>query len=446
MATLISDLVSPLSLQAAFDQLKSVYSPSLGISWARAAADNIESFQPISYSNFRAHYLSGTLTNGDEFKRWGTNLTGYPNSTSELYYAFKSDGTSGNRVRIVGSLVDNGQPKGLVQSISDVSIWGDWGQISVADAAGDFSLDGKSSVTSFTLYSPLWGYGSGVSLTLAGDISTVTSIADGYYRTSISGTYTSVTLVLNELMSEKSRIELSGIAVDAAVNIDDPIQFLARALIGDDHVNGKAGNDWLSGYEGNDVLTGNGGDDWLDGGGGLDKALYSGTRAQYVIEIGETVRINDLVEGRDGQDNLTSVERAEFNDLSVAFDTNGVAGQAYRLYKAAFDREPDMPGLGFWIRNLDNGMPLLNVAGAFIASEEFGTSYGSTGDQDFIRLLYKNVLDRSPDQEGYKYWQDAMHAGLGRDGLLLNFSESQENKDNLAPFVSNGIEYVPFIS
>lgn len=57
-------------------------------------------------------------------------------------------------------------------------------------------------------------------------------------------------------------------------------------------------------------------------------------------------------------------------------------------------------------------------------------------------------VDRQPDQEGDLYWQDAMRAGLGREGLLLNVSESHENKDNLTPSVSNpnGIECVPFKS
>lgn len=40
----------------------------------------------------------------------------------------------------------------------------------------------------------------------------------------------------------------------------------------------------------------------------------------------------------------------KFVDTWVSFDINGPAGQVYRIYQAAFNRKPDLPGLGFWIR------------------------------------------------------------------------------------------------
>jgi hypothetical protein len=134
------------------------------------------------------------------------------------------------------------------------------------------------------------------------------------------------------------------------------------------------------------------------------------------------------------------------NNNYIALDKDGVAGQAYRIYKAAFDRAPDLAGLGYWIDAMDNGAPLTSVAGGFIGSTEFQSRYGSTSDTDFIRLLYENVLDRQPDAEGYAYWQDAMSRGLSREGLLINFSESTENKANVADLIANGIEYTNFIS
>jgi len=130
----------------------------------------------------------------------------------------------------------------------------------------------------------------------------------------------------------------------------------------------------------------------------------------------------------------------------VALDTDGVAGQAYRIYKAAFDRAPDLAGLGFWINAMDKGAALTGVAGGFIGSEEFQSRYGQAVDMDFIKLLYENVLDRQPDAAGYQFWQDAMARGLTREGVLIEFSESGENKANVAGLIANGIEYTPFIS
>jgi hypothetical protein len=60
----------------------------------------------------------------------------------------------------------------------------------------------------------------------------------------------------------------------------------------------------------------------------------------------------------------------------LAFDTDGIAGQAYRIYKAAFNRTPDNDGLKFWIGELDKGMSLLQAASGFVGSAEFNSVYG----------------------------------------------------------------------
>jgi hypothetical protein len=123
------------------------------------------------------------------------------------------------------------------------------------------------------------------------------------------------------------------------------------------------------------------------------------------------------------------------------------AGEAYRIYKAAFDRAPDMNGLGYWINDMDGGTSLTTVAAGFIASDEFQSRYGAAvNDVDFITLLYANVLDRTPDQQGLDYWVNDMKNGLSRSAVLASFSESTENQRNVSDLIANGIEYAPFIS
>ena len=132
--------------------------------------------------------------------------------------------------------------------------------------------------------------------------------------------------------------------------------------------------------------------------------------------------------------------------LCISDDSEGNAGQAYRLYKAAFDRAPDLKGLGYWINELDNHAPITSVAGNFILSDEFQRLYGvNVSNNDFIRLLYENVLDRSPDQNGYDYWLGDMAKGLTKEQVLVSFSESIENKANVADLIKNGIEYMSFV-
>lgn len=218
--------------------------------------------------------------------------------------------------------------------------------------------------------------------------------------------------------------------------------------LGDDIIYGFAGDDVLFGGDGNNTLIGGMGNDTLVGGKGLDLAVFAGSRNQYVISATSDglIEVRDTAANRDGTDSLREVERIVFSDTIVGFDINGVAGKAYRIYQAAFDRAPDSPGLGYWINVMDNGALLTGVAGGFIGSDEFQSRYGNTSDVGFIKLLYENVLDRQPDAGGYQFWQEAMGRGLTREGLLVEFSESRENKANVEGLIANGIEYTPFIS
>jgi hypothetical protein len=135
-----------------------------------------------------------------------------------------------------------------------------------------------------------------------------------------------------------------------------------------------------------------------------------------------------------------------FPQLKVSHDTDGIAGQAYRIYKAAFDRAPDLAGLGFWINAMDDGAELTGVAGGFIGSTEFQSLYGKqVSDERFVELLYQNVLDRNPEQAGYDFWTTALDNGVSREEILIGFSESTENQSNVFPLISNGIEYTSYI-
>lgn len=75
-----------------------------------------------------------------------------------------------------------------------------------------------------------------------------------------------------------------------------------------------------------------------------------------------------------GVDRLSNVERLQFGSSVVAFDVEGTAGKAYRIYQAAFDRKPDASGIGFWTHILDNVASLETVAGGFLAGEELDSS------------------------------------------------------------------------
>jgi hypothetical protein len=176
-------------------------------------------------------------------------------------------------------------------------------------------------------------------------------------------------------------------------------------------------------------------------------ASFSGNRSNYTITKTSTgYTVVDNV-GSDGTSTLGSnVTLLRFADTYLSMDTDGIPGQVYRLYQAAFNRTPDTPGLGWWITYMNAGLSLTDVSGYFEGSDEFRTLYGSSvTNENLVTLLYQNVLHRTPDQAGYNLWVNTLNSGqLSRQQVLYYFSESAENKSQVLSAIQNGIAYSPY--
>ncbi len=106
-------------------------------------------------------------------------------------------------------------------------------------------------------------------------------------------------------------------------------------------------------------------------------------------------------------------------------------GSIQRLYLAYFNRLPDDAGQTYWDDRLAAGLQLRVISDQFASSPEFQSTYGSLSDRQFVTLVYRNVLDRDPDQVGLDHWLGAMESGdLSRGGVMLAFSDSAEFKDS----------------
>ncbi len=188
------------------------------------------------------------------------------------------------------------------------------------------------------------------------------------------------------------------------------------------------------------------GNDFMWNQGGTDTAIFSGTKAQYTISIipaiWEPVNKETDIVGPDGSDVLVNVQRIKFSDVTVAYESDLRAGEAYRLYQAAFNRTPDKAGLGFQINALDKGASLLSVAQNFIASPEFSAKYGALNDAQFVTQLYANVLHRTPDIGGLNFYLQELGMGITRAEVLMGFSESPENQVALVGVLSAGVDFI----
>ncbi|MGH1493414.1 MAG: DUF4214 domain-containing protein [Acidimicrobiales bacterium] len=109
-----------------------------------------------------------------------------------------------------------------------------------------------------------------------------------------------------------------------------------------------------------------------------------------------------------------------------------------RLYLAYFLRKPDEDGFQYWAGIRESGRSLPQISEEFVGSNEFQMRYGSLSNQQFVQLIYSNVLGRSPDSSGLNHWVSVLNSGTSRGDVMVGFSESEE-------FISNTAEEVKSI-
>lgn len=105
----------------------------------------------------------------------------------------------------------------------------------------------------------------------------------------------------------------------------------------------------------------------------------------------------------------------------------GNVAPVVRLYSATFLRQPDFPGLDFWVKYRRAGNPLLAIADIFTTSGEFVQMYGALDNTQFVERIYTNILGRPADAGGRNFWVGQLASGaMSRGGVMLAFSESDE--------------------
>lgn len=210
----------------------------------------------------------------------------------------------------------------------------------------------------------------------------------------------------------------------------------------DDSLFGGAGNDIIGSAGGDDLLDGGAGDDLVAGGVGSDRLL--GGEGDDILNGGRSttgswdfyLAANGAITARHTAAALTLtgselVAAAEFDrslpELSFlgahAAQLEGVA-----LLYAALGRAPDVAGLSFWSRT--GIVSLRDVADGVLRSAEWGgTPLGQSGDAQFVRGMYQDLLGREVDDAGFAFWTANLASGRAtRSDVLMAVAFSGEHK------------------
>lgn len=108
------------------------------------------------------------------------------------------------------------------------------------------------------------------------------------------------------------------------------------------------------------------------------------------------------------------------------------AGQSdvLRLYRAFFNREPDVAGARYWVSTYDRGTSLATIAESFAMSAEFAANYQGTSNRAYVTKVYGNVLGRTPDLAGLNYWTSTLdQRKLSRAGVVQWITANDEFKN-----------------
>ena len=282
-------------------------------------------------------YGAGVIDGGadnDTLNYW----TSYVNGAYVTATVFGGDGNDliqewGYNTTMNGTLLDGGAGNDTINGSNyNESILGGSGDDTIRGSGGNDTIDGDDGAN-IAIYT-----GSRSQYSVVGDAAGLT-----LYDNRI-GTPDGVDVLRNvgvlrfsdqdvSVESGLTGVLLEGTSGNDPALIGTILNDTIRGLAGNDVLSGLAGNDLLEGGEGNDTLQGGSGDDTIDGGTGLNRAIFSGNRADYSISttggtLNGTTTVVDLqsaINGNDGTDVLTGVRLLQFLDQLYAINTPPLA-------------------------------------------------------------------------------------------------------------------------
>lgn len=187
---------------------------------------------------------------------------------------------------------------------------------------------------------------------------------------------------------------------------------------GGDIIDGGAGNDRLHGEDGDDYITGGAGDDWIDGGAGADTVRLAGSRAGYTIRVEQGHVVVAARDGIEGSDSLANVEIFNFGGDGAE---RSVRGTVTRMIESLEDRVATRVELDAWEAKHAAGMSLLEISASLLAASG---ADDAMSDDDFVRSLYENGMERGGNLRELYGWLVGLDAGARtRADVLLDFAD-----------------------
>ncbi|AEJ00945.1 peptidase M10A and M12B matrixin and adamalysin [Nitrosomonas sp. Is79A3] len=193
--------------------------------------------------------------------------------------------------------------------------------------------------------------------------------------------------------------------------------------------------------QGDDVLIGNDSSNTLDGDSGIDTVLVQAPRDNYTLSktsSGYTITANANL---GNQDTLMHIERLEFNDMRLALDLDGSAGEVAKLLGAVFGASAaanqDYVGIG--LTEADKGLSYEQLGEFAIHATEL------TSHDKIVTLLWQNLFGAAPSDTQKSPYVKMLDTGeISSGGLAILAADSGVNAENihLTGLVQTGVAFV----
>jgi hypothetical protein len=186
---------------------------------------------------------------------------------------------------------------------------------------------------------------------------------------------------------------------------------------------------------------------------GADKVV--GTTSLDVVQQASTYASNKLTKLPDGTwqiqnqanvfntDTLTSIERVEFSDVTVALDISGAAGQTAKILGAVFGpsfvSNTSFAGIG--IAYLDAGASYKDLSAAA------ANAAGYPSNDALVTALIQNTTGAAPTTAAKNVYLNMLNAGTALGDLVVSFADSTSNSQSikLTSLATTGLPYIPFV-
>ena len=198
----------------------------------------------------------------------------------------------------------------------------------------------------------------------------------------------------------------------------------------------------MFGNDGNDkVIAKDAVTNFFYGGAGLNNIVYPKASTEYAITYKSATVLNVLPSKATTADYLQNVQRLNFTDKSIAFDTTGNAGTVAKVLGAVFGKTAvtNKTFVGIGLSYVDKGMSYSDLAALAL------NAAGSTTPDQIVTTLWTNVIGSAPGSADKAPFIQMLASGTKVGDLAVMAADTSFNTTNinLTGLAQTGIEYTP---